>query len=170
MPATANAVIRGLPINSSSTGHRRRPGPGWYTLPVWRTQARRVLLGVADPGARDRVAMELCRAGFSVVLCATGMDVVGEIASTILENTRMSFDLIVSDVQLPGVSGLTLLAGLRDLGVGIPVILLSELGDVQTLLAALRLKVAAVFSKPLDIARLVDAVRRAAIGIETSSA
>ena len=64
-------------------------------------------------------------------------------------------DVIVTDVQMPGHSGLDVLRDIRRTEWSTPVIVISGFGDASTCCAAHRLGAAAVFHKPLD----VDALR-----------
>lgn len=64
-------------------------------------------------------------------------------------------DLVISDLRMPGFSGLNVLAGLRCADEFIPFILITAFGDPSTHREAHRLGAAAVFDKPFDL----DALR-----------
>ncbi|MCU0620491.1 MAG: response regulator [Gemmatimonadales bacterium] len=67
-------------------------------------------------------------------------------------------DIVVSDIRMPGKTGLELLAGLRRADWATPVILITGFGDRHTLAEAQRLGAAAVFDKPFDVDDLRTAV------------
>lgn len=77
-------------------------------------------------------------------------------------------EVIVSDVRMPGASGLTLLERLRDLGNTTPVIVMSAFTDVASTAAAYRNGAFDYLPKPFDLDQAVSAVERALA--ETQSA
>ena len=92
--------------------------------------------------------------GFSVVACASAED-----AQAIIE---ADFDgVIVSDVRLPGRSGLDLLAHVAALDADLPVIMVTGHGDVAMAVGAMRSGAYDFIEKPFGAERLLDAVRRA---------
>lgn len=68
---------------------------------------------------------------------------------------------IVSDVRLPGISGLELLAHLREQRVEMPVILMTGHGDISMAVNAMRNGAYDFIEKPFASERLVETVRRA---------
>jgi len=75
---------------------------------------------------------------------------------------RADFDgVIVSDVRLPGRSGLELLAQVAALDAELPVIMVTGHGDVEMAVGAMRSGAYDFIEKPFGAERLVDAVRRA---------
>ena len=69
------------------------------------------------------------------------------------------FDVIVSDIRMPGVSGLSVLAGLREIEGIPPIILITAFGDEETHAEADRLGAAAVLDKPFEMATLLNKTR-----------
>lgn len=69
---------------------------------------------------------------------------------------------IVSDLRMPGLSGLDLLNELHRRGARVPLILITGHGDVGTAVAAMKAGARDFIEKPFDVTALVDAVRRAA--------
>jgi two-component system, OmpR family, phosphate regulon sensor histidine kinase PhoR len=70
-------------------------------------------------------------------------------------------DLIISDYQMPQMNGLDLLAGLHEVGIHIPFILITAEGSEALVLRALRLGAADYLTKPFEISELLAAVERA---------
>ena len=68
--------------------------------------------------------------------------------------------LLVTDVRMPGASGLALLEELQALGIG-PVIVMSAFTDVATTAAAYRAGAVDYLAKPFDLDQAVAAVQRA---------
>lgn len=67
-------------------------------------------------------------------------------------------DLVVSDVRMPGESGLDVLRWLRREGSEIPVVMITAFGDSETHSEAKACGVAAMFDKPFEIDDLRTAV------------
>jgi len=68
---------------------------------------------------------------------------------------------IVTDVRMPGMSGLELARRLKDLGVGLPVIVITGHGDTALAIEALRAGVQDFIEKPFSEETLVGSVRAA---------
>jgi len=88
-----------------------------------RTYARRVttiLVAEDDDGVRELILVALRRSGYTVLAAANGAE-----AIKLLEQDDVDVDLLVSDVNMPGVGGLELLAFARSKRPGMPAILAS---------------------------------------------
>ncbi|GJI96818.1 sigma-54-dependent Fis family transcriptional regulator [Duganella caerulea] len=92
--------------------------------------------------------------GFSVQACAS--------AEEALALLRADYPgVIVTDVRLPGRSGLELLAQAAALDAELPVIVVTGHGDVEMAVSAMRSGAYDFIEKPFAAERLLDAVRRA---------
>lgn len=82
-----------------------------------------------------------------------------------LEGLRLALqdqpDLILLDVQLPGMSGMQILQALGERGVTIPVILMTAHGSQELAVQALRLGVRDYVIKPFEPAEMAQAIDRA---------
>jgi two-component system response regulator PilR (NtrC family) len=103
--------------------------------------------------ARSLVRM-LSVTGYDVVLAARGDD-----AIACLE--RRSFDVVLSDLQLPGASGLSVLAAARSLDADAALLLMSGAPTHASVVAAASLGVVAYFAKPLTREELLGALVQA---------
>lgn len=92
--------------------------------------------------------------GFSVQACASA-----EEAQALLRADYPG--VIVTDVRLPGRSGLELLAQAAAMDAELPVILVTGHGDVEMAVAAMRCGAYDFIEKPFAAERLLDAVKRA---------
>src|SRR5262245_54419189 len=70
-----------------------------------------------------------------------------------------TYDLVLSDVLMPGISGLELLHLIREQCPGTPVVVMTAQNTPENLIRAIREKAYAYFSKPFSPAAVVDMVR-----------
>jgi two-component system response regulator FixJ len=68
---------------------------------------------------------------------------------------------VVSDVRMPGLSGLDLQRELKRLGVGVPVILITGHGDIEMAVTAIKEGASDFIEKPFDDERLVESLAQA---------
>ena len=71
------------------------------------------------------------------------------------------YDLIFSDIKMPGMDGMELLGAIRELRPEIPVVMISGHGDLELAVNAMRLGAFDYISKPPDFNRLLHTVRQA---------
>ena len=122
----------------------------------------RVLLGEDD--AEMRVACgSTASEGYRVVECADGPSVLNKLSSLLMSPDVTAqdvepFDLIISDIRMPGITGLTILDGVRLFDGFPPMILITAFGDDEVHAEARRKGVAAMFDKPFDVDELMRKV------------
>ena len=78
-----------------------------------------------------------------------------------INETKKRFDLVITDVSMPGMKGTTFLAAVKTAFPRLPVIVITAFGDWGQYMEALREGAYEYLSKPLEKADLLDAVRRA---------
>jgi len=118
-----------------------------------------VLLAEDDAEFRALVASQLRSQGYHVLECSDGRELLRRIEGYRDERRLPGFDLAICDVYLPGPSGLELLERMNQERLGIPMILLSGFGDFHTCVRAANKRAAAFFPKPVELDRLLSAVR-----------
>jgi two-component system C4-dicarboxylate transport response regulator DctD len=83
-------------------------------------------------------------------------------ADHVLELSGFGFDgVVVSDIRMPGLDGMTLLQRIRELDAEIPVILVTGHGDVQLAVKAMREGAYDFLEKPFTPQHLAGVIRRA---------
>src|SRR2546422_2506747 len=106
----------------------------------------------------------LTREALASLLGAHGLDVIGcasDGAEAIAEAARLQPDLVLLDLSMPGVDGLTALPRLREAAPDCEVVVLTASGTEENLLAAIRAGAAGYLLKtepPERIAEFLDAV------------
>jgi CheY-like chemotaxis protein len=112
----------------------------------------RVLLAEDDREMRRLLASTLRKEHCEVLEAGNGLELAELIAlERSPSNTGPAIDLIISDVRMPGRSGLEVLTVLRRNDRETPVILITAFGEPDTHAEAYRLGALAVFNKPFDI-------------------
>ena len=81
--------------------------------------------------------------------------------------TRQHFDLLITDVRLPGISGLELILKAKARNPGLKLILITGVADVAIRQKVIEAEADAFFFKPLEIADFLDAVERCLGLVET---
>ncbi|MDQ0321066.1 two-component system C4-dicarboxylate transport response regulator DctD [Pararhizobium capsulatum DSM 1112] len=83
-------------------------------------------------------------------------------ADRVLELVGYGFDgVVLSDIRMPGMDGMTLLGRIREMDAEIPVILVTGHGDVQLAVKAMRAGAYDFLEKPFTVEHLAAIVRRA---------
>lgn len=96
----------------------------------------------------------LARAGYSVTCTASGVEAARHIDAEV-------FDLVLSDISMPGLDGIGLLRKVRERDADLPVILLTGVPNAATAISAVNLAATAYLAKPVTAEALVIAVQRA---------
>jgi len=109
-----------------------------------------------DEDVRRAVSFLLSTAGFAVK--------VYESAIRFLEKcSPQSTGCIVSDVRMPGMDGLQLLRRLKDVGIGLPVVILTGHADVALAVEAMKAGATDFIEKPFSDDVLLGAIRSALV-------
>ena len=82
-------------------------------------------------------------------------------AISFINETKKRFDLVVTDVSMPGMKGTAFLAAVKAAFPRTPVIIITAFGDWGEYMEALRVGAFEYLSKPLEKVELLAAVRRA---------
>lgn len=110
---------------------------------------RTLLLIDADEASRDFVRRALARLGFEVTLAQSGGEAIGQFAPRL-------FELVITDLHLPDMSGLEVLRQIKQLSPETPVVVLASDSGVGDVVEALRLGASDYLLKPLRDARALD--------------
>jgi len=80
--------------------------------------------------------------------------------SALKEMVRQRPDLLISDIQMPGMDGLELSRRVRNLDADLPIVLITGYASMETAVMALREGVSDYITKPFSIAELKGVVGR----------
>jgi DNA-binding NtrC family response regulator len=125
------------------------------------SEAARILIVDDDPGQRSLLNSFLRGQGFETAVVDSG--------ERALEKLRAEkFNMMISDVRMPGLSGLETLRLARKEHATLPVLLVTAFTDVRDAVAAMRDGAVNYLAKPIDLDELLASVRQA-IGISESA-
>ncbi|MGB2987490.1 MAG: response regulator [Phycisphaerae bacterium] len=125
-----------------------------------RRSSPRIALGEDDVEMRRVLADRLRDNGYEVVEAENGLALIDAIASAARDQGQAEFDLIVSDIRMPEMTGLRFLVELRKHDRTTPVILVTAFGDAATRADAYRLGAGAVLDKPFELDDFCSLVRQ----------
>ena len=121
---------------------------------------KNILIVDDEPNHRLMLRLHLEQAGHRATEAANGQQVLERMA-------REAFDLILLDLQMDVMDGLTLLGELRRQGREIPVIVITAHGSVQTAVQAMKLGALDFLAKPVEVAELLRLVDQPQQGTQT---
>ncbi|MBQ8561575.1 MAG: sigma-54-dependent Fis family transcriptional regulator, partial [Spirochaetaceae bacterium] len=112
-----------------------------------------------EKNIREGLSAALELEGYSVRLAADGREGLAQIE-------KGDIDLVITDLRMPGISGEEVLSRVRGESPGIPVIVLTGHGSIDTAVDAMRNGAYDFLTKPLSLDRLILIVKRALAGRE----
>ena len=116
--------------------------------------ARRILIVDDDPGQRSLLDSFLSSQGFETVTATSGEQA--------LERLRTgNFSMMISDVRMPGLTGLETLRRARQEYPVLPVLLVTAYADIREAVDAMRDGALNYLAKPIDLDELLATVRQA---------
>jgi CheY-like chemotaxis protein len=119
-----------------------------------------VFVAEDDDEMRELVALYLTEAGYEVIAVESGAVLLDLLASHLTQDGLLNVDMIITDIRMPGPTGLRVLAMLREYDRMTPIIVMTAFGGEATQAEALRLGATVVLDKPLDLDDLCDIVRQ----------
>ncbi len=114
----------------------------------------RILIVDDDPGQRSLLTSFLNSQGFTTVTVDSGEQALSAL-------THGSFAMMISDVRMPGISGLETLRRARQEHPRLPVLLVTAFADIREAVGAMRDGALNYLSKPIDLDELLAQVRQA---------
>jgi DNA-binding NtrC family response regulator len=114
----------------------------------------RVLIVDDEPRMAESIAIALGRRGHECVVAGSGSEALARFA-------EQPAHVVVTDLRMPGMDGLELLAKLAEIAPGVPVIVLTAHGDVPSAVEAMSRGAFHFLTKPFDNDELRSLVARA---------
>jgi two-component system response regulator HydG len=118
------------------------------------SEAATLLVADDDPGLRESLQRTLTRAGYQVVLAPDGRAALEQIQGG-------GLDLILSDLRMPGLTGIELLRAAKTLAPDVDVILLTAFGTIEEAVNAMKDGAYDFITKPFRGEQLLKVVGKA---------
>ncbi|HTP85626.1 MAG TPA: sigma-54 dependent transcriptional regulator [Bryobacteraceae bacterium] len=112
----------------------------------------RILIIEDEDKLRRVMELQLRAAGFEVEQAGTAEDGL---------KTADSTELIITDLRLPGMDGLQLLAALRERGLQTPIVVMTAFGSIETAVEAMKAGAVDFLPKPFSLDHLMAVVNKA---------
>ena len=113
-----------------------------------------LLIADDDPGLRESLERTLTREGYRVILASDG--------NAALERLQAGgVDLVLTDLKMPGLSGIELLRAVKAIAADVDVILLTAFGTVEEAVKAMKEGAYDFLTKPFQRAQLLRLIRQA---------
>lgn len=114
-----------------------------------------VLVADDSDAMRELIVQELIEQGYEVYEASDGEELLWILHSMEVNAWPVALDVVVTDIRMPGLSGIDALRRLRTLRCEIPVVLMSAFPDEAARAAAEHLQ-APLLAKPFPIGALLD--------------
>jgi excisionase family DNA binding protein len=123
-------------------------------VPSARSSRKRILVVDDEASIRELLSKTLALAEYDV-------DTAGD-ASTALERVRtFAYDLLIADLKMPGMDGLTLIRQARQIQTHLPVIIITGFSSESTAIEAVNLGVDGYLTKPFRVPQVLAAAAKA---------
>lgn len=114
---------------------------------------KRILVIDDDRAGREVVLYNLRKAGFEAASACDGQEGLSLFSPG-------EFDLVITDVKMPGISGIELLRRVRSRDSDIPVMIITAFGNMETAMEAMREGACYFIAKPFDREHLLLAIEQ----------
>lgn len=114
----------------------------------------KILIIDDDESSRESLSSYLTDIGYEIMTAASG-----ESGYNLFK--KFNADLIISDIKMPGMSGLDLLKKVKDYDSLVQVIIITAFDDMNSTICAMQLGAYDYIEKPIDIIRLTHTIKRA---------
>src|SRR5213593_1084547 len=113
---------------------------------------RRILVVEDEEKLRRVLELQLASSGFEVEKCGAAEDALKCVDRV---------DLVLTDLRLPGMDGLQLLASIRQQNAHVPVIVMTAFGSIETAVEAMKAGATDFLLKPFSLDHLMQVVHKA---------
>lgn len=135
----SEAAIDGPTSDLETAGAARRP---------------RVLVVDDEESIRDLLSQTLALADYDVDVASDGLDA--------LDRMRMGrYSLLITDLKMPGLDGLTMIGAARQLNAQLPVVVITGFSTEDSAIEAANLGVSGYLTKPFEVPKVLEVAARA---------
>lgn len=120
------------------------------------TVNNKILIVDDEPAIRDIIEEYLKKKGYAVAHAGNGIDALAIVKTG-------SIDLVITDIKMPGMSGVELLQKIREYNSTLPVLLATGFPTIETAVEALKSGAYDYLSKPFHLEEIGEKIRRALV-------
>jgi CheY-like chemotaxis protein len=120
----------------------------------------RVLLAEEDKEVRKLLKYSLTKCGYNVIECPHGTELMGRLGTLATADKPDKVDLIITDIHMPGISGIEILKEIRNDSGFPPFILISASRNKSLGNQAKRSGAIPIFGNPFDVDELLAKVMK----------
>ncbi|URA10360.1 response regulator [Thermospira aquatica] len=113
----------------------------------------RILIIDDDAAILDDIRAALLPGGYDVITESNPVEALARFE-------QEPFDVVISDIRMPEMSGIDVLKKVRESHPKLPVIIMTAYGDVETAIACINNHAYGFLPKPLDFNELLDMIHR----------
>lgn len=140
-------------LDSQRPGSARSEGQA-SAAPAVRTGRKRVLVVDDEASIRDLLSKTLALAEYEV-------DTAGDGAAALDRMRSLTYDLLIADLKMPGMDGLTLIRQAKRLKADLQVIIITGFSTESTAIEAVNLGVDGYLTKPFRVPQVLAAAAKA---------
>jgi excisionase family DNA binding protein len=140
----------------SQRTHTHQPSAPPVPVPASRNGRPRILVVDDEASIRDLLSKTLALAEYDV---ETAPD--GNAALERLNETPSAFDLLIADLKMPGMDGLTLIRQVKRVKAELPIIIITGFSTESSAIEAVNLGVAGYLTKPFRVPQVLAAAAKA---------
>lgn len=122
------------------------------------TKNLKILFVEDDELTRKQFVKILGKIFINIEIESNGLDGFLKFQERHLKNEN--YDLIISDIDMPRMSGLEMIEKIREMDTNVPVIFITAKNNAETLLKAIQLGVLNFVPKPIDIENLIENIKK----------
>lgn len=128
-------------------------------LKVLRAMApKHILVAEDEQHMRHTLSLILKKAGYSVSKAGDGYEALKMIVDS--RNGARPVDLLLTDIQMPGLTGMELIAQLDQLNISLPILVITGYGEEDTVIELKHVAYAEYIEKPFKAETLLESVSR----------
>lgn len=113
-----------------------------------------ILIADDEPFVLDSVSLLLEKYGYRVVACSNATEAMEKFSED-------NFDVVLTDIKMPAVSGIELLEKISSVSPDTPVILMTAFADITTAIDAIKKRAFDFIIKPYHIDQLLNSIEKA---------
>ena len=117
---------------------------------------KRILIADDEAALLKTMAFTLKRKGYDTVTVEDGQTAYNEILEAFHNNNN--YDLIITDIQMPGISGLDLISGIREAGINTPILAITGFGNMELAVDLMRAGCQDYLGKPFGMNDFIERI------------